>query len=189
MTTMNKHARPLCALSAAVLFLFAQGTSLSVMAQDSGAEQPKAGAAKSNYTTQPFGAWTLVCTTGDKKACILQQQLVDPKSKRPLASATVEVTTERGAELLMQSPPGVFIEPGMGLKIDDKEAAKAPFTACAPRACEAVFKIDQALINGLANGKELSIAIQSISGKPVNIGFQLNGFVEAYAMLKNSITN
>lgn len=186
---MTKYARPLCALSAAVLFLFAQGTSLSVQAQDSNAAQPKAGAAQSKFTTQAFSAWTLVCAADDKTACIMQQQLVDPKSKRPLATATVQITKERGAELLVQSPPGVFIEPGMALKIDDKDAAKAPFTACASRACEAVFKIDQDLINGLAGGKELGIVIQSVSGKPVTIGLQLTGFSEAYAALKNNVAN
>ena len=173
--------------SLAVLVLFAPGAGADALAQDSAAEQPEANADARKNTVETFETWTVVCSSAEKKRCVAQQQLSNPNNQQIIASATVRLTKDGFAELSVQTPSGVMLAPGVTLKVDDKETAQAPFVACAPRACEANFKIDQNLINSLAKGKTLSARVQSLRGKDVGIDFQLNGFVKAYAAFKNGV--
>jgi invasion protein IalB len=115
--------------------------------------------------------------------------LANPKNQQVIAAAAVRISKDGGAELLVQAPTGVVIAPGVKLSVDGQETAKAPFTACAPRACEAIFKIDQNLINSLAKGKALAATVETLRGKSANIEFQLDGFVKAYAAFKKGVTN
>ena len=185
---MNAFIKSLLAPSVAVLLLGAQGALGDVLAQEQPAEQPQAGAAPKDTKTEVFGSWTVVCSTGEKKRCVAQQQLANAKNNQVLAAAAVRIG-DSGAELILQTPSGVVIAPGVTLSVDSQETAKAPFTACAPRACEAIFKIDQNLINSLAKGKSFIATVQSLRGKNVNIEFQLDGFVKAYAAFKKGVTN
>lgn len=185
---MSKPIKSSIVLSAAMLLLMALGHGTPVMAQDQAAEQPKAEAA-GKTKSEKFGTWTVICSTEEKNRCVAQQQLASNKNKQVIAAAMVRLGKEGGAEFTVQLPPGVVIAPGVTLTVDDKELAKAPFFACAPRGCEASFKIDQNLINGLAKGKALSASVTSLRGKVVAIQFKLDGFVKAYAAFKKGVTN
>lgn len=185
---MNKLVKSACVTAAAMLLLMAHGAGKHVLAQEGSAEQAPAEGASKKTTSETFGSWTVVCTSGEGKLCIVQQQLANAQNQQVLATAAVKLNPEGGAVFLVQTPSGVMIAPGMVLAVDNQEVAKAPFVACAPRACEAAFKIDQSLINSLAKGKALSATVQSIRGKGVNIVFQLDGFVKAYAAFKSGVS-
>lgn len=140
-------------------------------------------------TTETIGNWTLACSTsGESTRCAIQQSLANSKTNQVVASATVRIAKQGGAELMFETPTGVELAPGVVVAVDGQEAGKAPFTACAPRGCGASIMIDQALINSLAKGKVLSIALRSIRGKTVTLEFQLEGFTKAYAAFKSGNT-
>lgn len=175
--------------SLAALLLFAPVAVGEVLAQDQQADQQKA-SSPVKKTTETIGTWTLTCATQDEKTrCGLQQQLANKKNKQVVASAIIRIAKDGGAELVLETPTGILLAPGVTIAVDGQEAGKAPFTACAPRGCEASITIDQNLINALAKGKAFSVTVKSIRGKDLSLQFQLDGFTKAYAAFKKGVTN
>lgn len=185
---MNNVIKTLCVPALAAVLLFAAGATGTVQAQDEAAEQPKA-ADPVKKTTETIGTWTVICSeAAEKSRCVAQQQLANTKNKQVVAAALVRLSKEGGAELVLQTPSGVILAPGVTLTVDGEEAGKAPFEICAPRGCEASLLINQDLINKLAKGKSFTVTVQSMRGKSVALEFQLDGFTKAYAAFKNGVT-
>lgn len=166
--------------AAAALALFAAAPA---MAQE---EEAGAGA---KTTTETIGSWTVTCSEGGEvKRCVMQQRLATKEKRQVVASATIRVTKEGGAELIIAMPTGVVIGPGIALAVDEGEAATAAFRTCGPRACQGAVSIDQALINKLAKGKTLGATVQTLRGKPLGLQFTLDGFTKAYTAFKKGVS-
>ena len=179
---MNRLVRSLLPAAAAFAILAAPA-----MAQEEDGDAAASVGGKT--TTETIGSWTVTCSEGGKaKRCVMQQRLATKEKRQVVASATVRVPQEGGAELVIAMPTGVVIAPGMVLAIDGKEAAKAAFRTCGPRACQASVAIDQNLINTLAKGKTLGATVQTLRGKPLGLQFTLEGFTKAYAAFKKGVS-
>jgi invasion protein IalB len=168
--------------AAAALALFAAAPA---MAQ----EEEAAAGAGAKTTTETIGSWTVTCSEGGEvKRCVMQQRLATKEKRQVVASATIRVTKEGGAELIIAMPTGVVIGPGIALAVDEGEAATAAFRTCGPRACQGAVSIDQALINKLAKGKTLGATVQTLRGKPLGLQFTLDGFTKAYTAFKKGVS-
>jgi invasion protein IalB len=157
------------------------------MAQEEDADA--AGGVGAKTTTETIGSWTVTCSEGGKaNRCVMQQRLATKEKRQVVASATIRVTKEGGAELIIAMPTGVVIGPGMAVTVDEAEAGKAAFRTCGPRVCQAAVSIDQDLINKLAKGKTLGATVQTLRGKPLGLQFTLDGFTKAYSAFKKSVS-
>lgn len=180
---MNGLFRSFLAATAALMLLAAAPAT----AQEEDADAEAGAGAKT--TTETIGSWTVTCSEGSKgKRCIIQQRLATKEKRQVVASATIRLTQEGGAELIIAMPTGVVIGPGMALAVDGEDAAKAAFRTCGPRACQAAVIIDQDLINKLAKGTALGATVQTLRGKPLGLQFTLEGFTKAYAAFKRGVT-
>jgi len=180
---MNLFVRSLLPAAAALVLIAA----VPAMAQEEDGEA--AAGPGSKTTTETIGSWTVTCSQGGKaNRCVMLQRLATKEKRQVVASASIRITQEGGAELNVAMPTGVFIAPGMVLLVDGAEAAKAAFRTCGPRACQAALTIDQDLINKLAKGKTFNTNVQMMGGKPLSLQFSLEGFTKAYAAFKKGVS-
>ena len=128
-----------------------------------------------------FQDWRLVCPAASQKgSCQMTDDLLDTKSHQEVARLIMG--KEKGSLVLaITLPLGVSLEPGVGLTIgsDTKKIKVYPYRTCAPIGCIAVLPVDVKLLASMNQAKDASIVFAGEDGKPVRLGFKMNGFADA----------
>ncbi|WP_245293260.1 invasion associated locus B family protein [Mongoliimonas terrestris] len=128
-------------------------------------------------------AWVKLC--GDDKAakkeiCFVQREL-RTDSGQFLASAGVrQVAGEARKILLVQTPVGMLIQPGMRVQIDKNKQEAAKYTICFPNACFAELPITDDFVAQMKRGNELILTTLNQQAKGVNFKLSLSGFTAAF---------
>lgn len=98
-----------------------------------------------------------------------------------MASAGVrEVKGEARRILLVQTPVGMLIQPGMRVQVDKGKQDAAKYTICFPNACFAELPIDDAFVASMKKGGELILTTLNQQAKGVSFKLSLKGFTTAY---------
>jgi invasion protein IalB len=152
----------------------------SALAQDAPApEQPAA----APTVTEPGSGWVKLCgkdPKGAKEVCFVQREL-RTDSGQFLASAGIRgVEGEARKILLVQTPVGMLIQPGMRVQVDKGKQEAAKYTICFPNACFAELPVDDAFVASLKKGNELILTTLNQAAKGVNFKLSLSGFTAAY---------
>lgn len=172
------------ALSALALGLAASSAGAQEAAQPA-APPPDAGAAPAaaaQAAPSPDG-WVKLCgkdPKGTKEVCFVQREL-RTDSGQFLASAGIRgVDGEARKILLVQTPVGMLIQPGMRVQVDKGKQDAAKYTICFPNACFAELPIDDAFVASLKKGNELILTTLNQAAKGVNFKLSLSGFTAAF---------
>ncbi|HUG62597.1 MAG TPA: invasion associated locus B family protein [Methylomirabilota bacterium] len=141
-------------------------------------------AAPAAPATPPDAAgWVKLCgkdPAGTKEVCFVQREL-RTDSGQFLASAGVRgVEGEARKILLVQTPVGMLIQPGMRVQVDKGKQEAAKYTICFPNACFAELPVDDAFVASLKRGNELIITTLNQAAKGVNFKLSLSGFTAAF---------
>jgi invasion protein IalB len=172
--------------AAAVALAFAASAAL---AQDAAAPaaapaQPDAPAAAAPAAGgTPDNPWVKLCgedKNAKKEICFVQREL-RTESGQFLASAGVrEVKGEARRILLLQTPVGMLIQPGMRVQIDAGKQDAAKYTICFPNACFAELPITDQFVASLKKGNDLVLTTLNQQAKAVSFKLSLKGFTAAY---------
>ena len=131
-----------------------------------------------------LGAWTLRCQAVSDDAaqrCIMYQNLVLKTGGEPVLEFSVGLAPGDGKPtVLLKLPLGIYLPPGIGIRIDDGERASFPVERCDPDGCHAVMKLRDRTVEKLRAGKRLEIEVHDAERVAVTMPLTLDGFGEAF---------
>ena len=131
----------------------------------------------------PEAAWAKLCNPDPKtgKNLCLTIQEIRADTGQFIASATVRtIEGEAKKSLITAVPPGMLLQPGLRVQIDDGEQKEVKYGICFPNACYGELEINDEFIASLKNGGKLTLTTLNQQAKPVNFPMTLAGFTKAY---------
>ena len=152
---------------------FAIGVPLGASAQEGEAAAPPT----------PEAPWAKLCnvdpSTGKELCLTLQEIRAD--TGQFIASATIRtIAGEAKKSLITAVPPGMLLQPGLRVQIDDAAPTDIKYGICFPNACYAELEVDDEFVAKLKAGGKLTITTLNQQAKPVNFPMTLSGFTKAY---------
>jgi invasion protein IalB len=148
----------------------AVGAPLGASAQDAAAPTPEA-------------PWAKLCNAdpaSGKELCLTIQE-IRADTGQFIASATVRtIDGDTKKSLITAVPPGMLLQPGLRVQIDDGEQQEVKYGICFPNACYGELEINDEFIGKLKAGGKLTLTTLNQQAKPVNFPMTLSGFTKAY---------
>jgi len=197
-------ARGVAALVAAALLALALGGAARAQEpggtgapQTGGTEAPAPGGARLGRTTtappppsepgievRQFQDWAVRCgRQGSGQACEMVQQRLDEQGQTVLAIAVGKVPNTDSPGMLIILPLGIWLPPGVVLKVDNGEEVPARVERCERRGCQVELLLEPDVLTMLKSGREANVLFQIYdeNGQPkvVGVPFSLLGFTAA----------
>jgi invasion protein IalB len=154
---------------AAVLAVAAAAYAAPVFAQDAAAPSPD--------------DWIKICNTDPKtkkQICITNQELRTDDGQFMASVAIREISGEERKVLLIAVPPGMLIQPGLRVQVDNGKQEQAKYSICFPNACYAEMVMSDAAVGQYKKGSNLVLTTLNQQAKPVSFPISLNGFTKVY---------
>lgn len=140
------------------------------LGQDAPAERP------------PEDNWLKVCEPLDsgEKACILRQVILN--NNQFLGSFLIRDDPGQESRLLAVAavPLGVLLPFGLTWQIDGGQPVRVPFMLCDPQSCSTQLVINEAYINSLKRGAELTLTAKNRQNQDLVVNINLGGFTSVY---------
>jgi invasion protein IalB len=133
--------------------------------------------------------WTVTCAltdqSGAKKQCsaILRIAQTDKNGAQRVVFTWVLGRQDGKLESVLSLPSGVLIQPGVEIKIGDKETRKLVYSLCAPDHCETVLPLDEVMVKGLSAASTTDVTIYLVNGASAKFTVNMKGFAQALADL------
>jgi invasion protein IalB len=156
------------------LAVVAVGVPLGASAQDAPAPAPTPG---------PESPWAKLCNAdpaSGKELCLVIQE-IRADTGQFIASATIRtIAGDTKKSLIAAVPPGMLLQPGLRIQIDDGEQVEVKYGICFPNACYGELEVTDDSIGKLKAGGKLTLTTLNQQAKPVNFPMTLSGFTKAY---------
>ena len=133
--------------------------------------------------------WTVTCAltdqTGAKKQCsaVLRIAQTDKSGAQRVVFSWVLGRQDGKLESVLSVPSGVLIQPGVEVKIGDKETRKLNFSICQPDHCEAVLPLEEMAMKSLSAAPTTEITVRAVNGAEAKFTVNMKGFSQAVADL------
>lgn len=140
------------------------------------------GIAHAAGTPDPVAQWNRVCGTDpvDKKETCQIRRMIATSSGTLLGEVAVqEKKGDALKSLAVSLPPGMLIQPGVKVMLDDKRTDLAKYTLCAGN-CFAELPIKEDYIAGMKKATLLKFTTLRPDGKSVEFDVTLDSFAAAY---------
>ena len=127
--------------------------------------------------------WVKVCNTdpqSNKEICVITQELRTDTGQFLASVAVREISGEARKTLLLAVPPGMLIQPGLRVQVDEGKQTEAKYSICFPNACYSDLVIDDAFIESMKKGGALGLTTLNQQGKQVPFRLTLTGFTKVY---------
>ena len=132
------------------------------------------------------GAWTVECVKNQQgqRLCRMVQNVVHPKTKKPLMKVFVDKPSGPGdAQLKIIVPLGIWLRPGLEFSIDGGSASRMAFEFCLEEGCLARLNLTAGLVSALKRGSGGKVALQNIRRQTLNLTVSLSGFTKSFNAL------
>jgi invasion protein IalB len=147
------------------------------------------GAPASSDTVTVYKDWQVICPGNKAKDrnCELIQDVADSKSGRRMARVAIgQEKDKKEPTLVITTPLGVLIEPGVTLKLDSDQQKPYAFKTCVPDGCVAMAPFDSKLAGQFKDATDAALTVAAPpDGKTIDITFSTKGFAEAYRAYRN----
>lgn len=146
--------------------------------------------AQAEDTQQIFGSWTLRCSgpaSGAHADCMMFQNLVQKAGGQPVLQFGIGMAPPDGRPAVLVSLPlGIALPPGLTVQIDSGSPAVFPIERCEPDGCRASFKMRDATVQQLSQGRQLRLTFYDGERKPLKVSLSLEGFGAAFKALSSA---
>jgi invasion protein IalB len=170
----------------ATVVLVASGLSLApAVAQEQPAAAPQPKAAPSNTTpaiSGPQPDWVKICSTDQQSKKEICQTSRDLRAETGQTLASVAIREEKGGKraIIMAIPPGMQIQPGVRVIVDQQPPVLAKFSVCFPNVCLVETEATDGLLGTLKKGSTLNLQALNVQARGVVFPISLKGFATAY---------
>lgn len=161
-------------------FLATQAVAQNAATPAAPAADQAAGAAASGA---PANDWIKLCgedKTAKKQICFVQRELRTDGGQFLASAGVRSVDGEARRILLLQTPVGMLIQPGMRVQIDNGKQDAAKYTICFPNACFAELPVNDAYVASMKKGNDLVLTTLNQQAKAVTFKLSLKGFTSAF---------
>ncbi len=144
-------------------------------AQESATPEPK---------VDRFGDWSVVCLSLPEggEFCRAVQSIGVKESNQTVMEVAIGPGRPAGERLIIISVPlGVFLPPGVMMRVDGAQEQQAPFQSCSAAGCHAAFPLTEENVELLRKGKQLLVTVLDSRRQPVAVPTSLSGFSDAIA--------
>lgn len=142
--------------------------------------------AEPGLEVRQFQDWVVRCGSpaeGAPQACEMVQQRLDEQGQTVLAIAVGKVPNTNDPGMLIILPLGIWLRPGVVLKVDGGEEVPVPVERCERRGCQVELLLEANVLRLLKAGTEANVLFQIYdeNGQPkvVGVPFSLLGFTAA----------
>lgn len=126
--------------------------------------------------------WLKVCEPleSGEKACIMRQVILN--NNQFLGSFLIRDDPGQESRLLAVAavPLGVLLPFGLTWQIDGGQPVRVPFMLCDPQSCSTQLVINEAYINSLKRGAQLTLTAKNRQNQDLVINIDLAGFTSVY---------
>lgn len=136
--------------------------------------------------TRQHQDWVVRCSKAEAVAsapCEMVQQRQDDQGQTILAVAVGKVANTPNPGMLIILPLGIWLPPGVVVKVDDGQEVPARIERCERRGCQVELLLEPDVLNLLKAGTEANVLFQIYdeNGEPqvVGVPFSLLGFTAA----------
>ena len=128
-----------------------------------------------------FGDWRYDCPQG--QSCRIYQSLAEQAEDRAFLTMEVVRRDQGGAFASITLPLGIYLPPGVGLRVDQGLTRELPVTVCLPGGCRVVFALDDELLAAMKRGNRLRLRFYQGSDDPMEVALSLRGFTAGHEAL------
>ena len=137
-----------------------------------------------------YDSWSVTCTDTvekfTKKVCRGVLQVVGQNPRGVVFVWIIGRDTKGVLRTVLQTPTGVQIPKGVGIKLGDQPAKTIAYTSCIPQQCEADVELDAAAMKKEAAISSDAVAtIYARDGRGVNFKFSIKGIDNVLASVAN----
>lgn len=166
--------------------LAAAGVAAAQQAPQSGgqplpqAQSPgQAGFTNQGVLREQHGDWRIMCESaageGAERCGLLQ--IVESAARPGFGlGVLVVVTPDQATRMRVAVPPGIFLLPGLELRIDGEEVGRAPFWFCSTSRCETEAILNDEILQKLKSGTEAIFVIFEDRNRGTGFVVSLAGF-------------
>jgi invasion protein IalB len=127
--------------------------------------------------------WTKVCSKdpqANKEICLISQDLHADTGQFLASIAVREVQGEPKKQFIVAIPPGMQLQPGLRVVLDQQTPLPAKYSICFPNACYGDMDIDADFIGKMKKGQALTVQTINQIGRTVNFTLVLKDFAKSY---------
>ena len=127
--------------------------------------------------------WVKFCNTDEEtnqEVCLITAEKRTPTGQLLVSVGLREISDEERKTLILSVPPGMLIQPGLTIDIDEEQERQAKYGICFPNACYSELVVNEDVVDGFKQGKELRITTYNQQAKKVPHNLSLIGFTETY---------
>jgi invasion protein IalB len=127
--------------------------------------------------------WTKICSKdpqANKEICLVSQDLRADTGQFLASVAIREVQGDPKKQFIVAIPPGMQLQPGLRVVIDQATPLPAKYSICFPNACYGDMDIDADFVGKLKKGQALTVQTINQIGRTVNFTLVLKDFGKAY---------
>ena len=139
--------------------------------------------AQSSDPATDFGDWSIRCSGAEQKDCTLSLSVVRASDKTRVLEAQVVKTLETGPAMILSTPWGIRLPPGLALQIDKNRPKRFAFEFCDPSGCHLAVPLDKTNLRAFKKGLKAVMQFLDRNGKPVTVEISLIGFTKGYEAL------
>ena len=135
-------------------------------------------------TSGPQPDWVKICQKDEKAKIEVCQTSRDLRAATGQTLASVafrEQKSEKGVRrgMVMAIPPGMQIQPGVRVLIDQQSTLMGKYTVCMPSACIVEAEVSDAVMGNLRKGTTLNLQVVNPANKGVLFQIALKGLAGA----------
>ncbi|MCR9088902.1 MAG: invasion associated locus B family protein [Rhodobacteraceae bacterium] len=167
--------------------LLAQAATASDEAAPAESAPADAGAADQAAAAPSAPLWLVSCSSQidpERLFCEFSQSIVTTEGNQRVATASftrMAGETETNAAFVL--PTGVLLPAGVSVSVDDANVGELIYQSCDAQGCYASGSVDDAWLEAMRSGTTLLLDLKTRDGQDVRLGFPLDQFSKAEAML------
>ena len=117
----------------------------------------------------------------------MKQRLYNKKTKQVVLAWLVGQNAKGEQVMTLRTPLGLLLSEGIIVKIDDNPDLVMSFRTCVQTFCEAVQKLNRALLATLKKGAAAKVQLRNLQARRININVSLKGFSKAHGILASEL--
>jgi invasion protein IalB len=147
-------------------------------------QQPQQQAAQPEQPQLMYSPWMKVCGKGPdgnaKQVCVVAK---DGRIENGMPVVAVALIEPEGAPqkiLRVTVPPGMHLQHGTRVIVDQGQPLTAPYVTCVPNGCMSDYEATADLINRMKKGQSITVQAINMNGAPLSLPLPLVDFAKAY---------
>ena len=131
-----------------------------------------------------YSPWMKVCgkgpEAGAKQVCVIAKDGRIESGMPVVAVALIEPEGEPRKILRVTVPPGMHLQHGTRLIIDQGAPATAPYVTCFPNGCMSDYEATADMVGRMKKGQSLTVQAINMNGGAISLPLPLVDFAKAY---------